>query len=202
MKLTIDEYSKQFKMSKEIINSKIKSKRINYIAENSIIYIIVPDAKKTQKIKTETFVENTSPIKPKTTVATVIALYQRENTQLKEKIMQLELKIDKLIDDKEQMLRDELDKIENLYSNKDKQLKNILELINNKMMLDNKHEMVHEVETLEQKTASLELVELRERLKAEKNEAERRSLKEEISVAVSQKNIVAIELRRLKRECC
>ena len=165
MKLTIDEYSKQFKMSKEMINSKIKSKRINYIIDDSITYIIVADVPSEHEVKTEVLVEKILPVKPKTTVATVIALYQRENTQLKEKIMQLELKIDKLIDDKEQMLRDERDKIEELYSNKDKQLKNILELINTKMMAELPNETVHEVEHLEQKEISLELVELKEHLK-------------------------------------
>ncbi|WP_321778946.1 hypothetical protein [Sulfurimonas sp.] len=165
MKLTINEYSKQFKMSKEIINSKIKSKRINYIIEDSTTYIIVPDAPIKQEVKTEVLVEKALPVRPKTTVATVIALYQRENTQLKEKIMQLELKVDKLIDDKEQMLRDERDKIEQLYSNKDKQLKSILELINTKMMVELPNETVHEVEHLEQKKISLELVELKEHLK-------------------------------------
>ncbi len=165
MKLTIDEYSKQFKMSKEIINSKIKSKRLNSVIEDSITYIIVPDAPKKQEVKTEVLVEKSLPMKPKTTVATVISLYQRENTHLKEKIMQLELKIDKLIDDKEQMLRDERDKIEQLYSNKDKQLKNILELINTKMISELPNETVHEVEHVQQESVSLELIELKEHLK-------------------------------------
>ncbi|WP_324171232.1 hypothetical protein [Sulfurimonas sp.] len=165
MKLTINEYSKQFKMSKEIINSKIKSKRLNYIIEDSTTYIIISDATNNEEIKTEVLVEKALPLKPKTTVATVIALYQRENTQLKERIMQLEIKIDKLIDDKEQMLRDERDKIEELYSNKDKQLKNILELINTKMISELQNETVHEVEHIQQQTISLELVELKEHLK-------------------------------------
>ena len=54
--------------------------------------------------------------KPRTTVATVLALYQRENQQLKDKVLQLEEKIDKLINDKEQMLRDEMQKIEDRYN--------------------------------------------------------------------------------------
>ena len=41
MRLTLDEYSKQFKMSKEMINSRLKAKKLNYIIENGITYIIV-----------------------------------------------------------------------------------------------------------------------------------------------------------------
>jgi TolA-binding protein len=82
----------------------------------------------------------------KTTVATVLSLYQKENQQLKEKIIQLEKKIDKLIDDKEQMLRDEMQKIEQVYSTKDEQLKTILELVNAKLMIDNSKHYVPELE--------------------------------------------------------
>jgi len=152
MRLTLDEYCKHFKMSKEMLNSKLKAKKLNYIIEDGKTFIIVTKSslnqnkaseinqeKKVQEVKTDI-------VRPKTTVATVIALYQKENTTLKEKIMQLEMKIDKLIDDKEQMLRDERDKIEEIYSTKDVQLKNILELVNAKMKQD--RETIHEIENI------------------------------------------------------
>ncbi|EDZ62911.1 hypothetical protein SMGD1_1884 [Sulfurimonas gotlandica GD1] len=169
MQLTIDEYSKQFKMSKEMINSKLRAKKLNYIIDDSVTYIQVDDIPVQKEEKSEPVQEKRALTKPKTTVATVIALYQRENTQLKEKIMQLENKIDKLIDDKEQMLRDERDKIEQLYSKKDEQLKNILELVNTKMMLEHQDQTIHEVETLEKEEEIPEtepgIVELKEYLK-------------------------------------
>ncbi|MDX1295741.1 MAG: hypothetical protein R3302_05720, partial [Sulfurimonadaceae bacterium] len=100
----------------------------------------------------------------------IIALYQKENRHLKEKIAQLEEKIDGLIADKEQMLRDERDRIEQVYSNKDEQLKNILELINTKLMLTQKSE-VHDVdvdqdEPIEASWDHKEYVELRQYLKS------------------------------------
>jgi len=184
MRLTIDEYSKHFKMSKEMINSKLKAKKLNYIIEDGVTYIIVIKSRIEDMQKKELSDAYQKPKqapvskKSKTTVATVLALYQRENKQLKEKIIQLEEKIDKLIDDKEQMLRDERDKIEQVYSSKDEQLKNILELINTKLMLEQQpqtiHE-IHEVETFdiqESKTKkenieeSPRLIELREYLKS------------------------------------
>ncbi len=150
MRLTLDEYCKHFKMSKEMLSSKLKAKKLNYIIEDGTTYIIVTrsslDTDKRSEIHQEQKVKQEI-AKPKTTVAMVINLYQKENTSLKEKIMQLEMKIDKLIDDKEQMLRDERDKIEEIYTTKDAQLKNILELVSAKMMQEN--ETIHEIESFE-----------------------------------------------------
>ena len=83
MQLTIDEYSKQFKMSKEMIHSKLKSRKLNYIIEDSVTYIIVSKSSAAQEQSEESIQVKKSVSRPKTTVATVIALYQRENTQLK-----------------------------------------------------------------------------------------------------------------------
>lgn len=186
MRLTLDEYSTHFKMSKEMINSKLRAKKLNYIIEDGITYIIVTRSsldsdkrsevhqQQTEKRQEEKAIKN-APAKPKTTVAMVLSLYQRENQQLKEKIVQLETKIDKLIDDKEQMLRDEMSKIEQVYSTKDEQLKNILELINTKLIAE-QTQTIHEVETLEKKEIKKskkkpELVELKEYLKTLKLES-------------------------------
>jgi hypothetical protein len=178
MRLTIDEYSKHFKMSKEMINSKLKMRKLNYIIENGTTYIIVTrssiDMQKRQEIHQEkkaTSQASQGEIiqKPKPTVAMILALYQRENRQLKDKIMELEAKVDKLINDKEQMLRDERDKIEQVYSAKDEQLKNILELINKKMMLEQQGQSILDTEVcssdVEVPKQQPKLIELREYLK-------------------------------------
>ena len=186
MRLTLEEYSKHFKMSKEMINSKLRAKKLNYIIEDGVTYIIVTKSsiasEKVEEIHQEKQVvdkvtENTTPsikkeikplVKRKTTVAMILSLYQKENQQLKEKIVQLENKIDKLIDDKEQMLRDEMSKIEQVYSDKDKQLKNILELINAKITAE-QIDTIHEVETIplvkEQISKKEEIIELKSYLK-------------------------------------
>jgi len=178
LRLTVDEYCKHFKMSKEMIHSKIKAKRLNYIIENGETFVIVTrssleknkrdEINEEKKITTQT---QSQIIRPKTTVATVLALYQKENNFLKEKIVQLETKIDKLIDDKEQMLRDERDKIEEVYSSKDQQLKNILELINNKISLEKEQTRVHEIESFKYNSESeivydSQIVELKDYLKS------------------------------------
>jgi len=85
----------------------------------------------------------------------VIELYQKENQLLKEKIEQLELKIDKLIDDKEQMLINERNKIEAIY----------LEVINTKLLLENSKTVVHDVEPCKLLNKNDKLVELKKYLK-------------------------------------
>ena len=171
MKLTLDEYSKQYKMSKEMVNSKIRARVLNYVIENGITYIVL-DSDEPSEINQKQSIQDKQiavPVKQKTTVAMVISLYQKENQQLKDKIIQLENKIDRLIDDKENMLRDEMRKIEQVYSAKDEQLKNIIELINAKLIAQ-QSQTIHEVETLEipktpKKSKKEEIVELKDYLK-------------------------------------
>jgi hypothetical protein len=161
MRLTLDDYSKKFKMSKEMINSRIKTKKIHCVSENGVKYIVVTDSLEEDTLPMQT--EKNLPAKranSKNTVATVISLYKKENLFLKNKVAQLEEKVDKLIDDKEQMLIDERDKIEDLYSKKDEQLKNILELINAKMQIEAEANTVHEVELYDN------LIELKTHLKS------------------------------------
>jgi small-conductance mechanosensitive channel len=132
-------------MSKEMVKSKLREKKLNYFIEDGVTYITL-ESSEIKKDLTIVQESQTNMVKQKTTVGTIISLYQKENRQLKEKIMQLEEKIDKLIDDKEEMLKAERDKIEEIYNSKDEQLKNILELINAKMKMDYSANTIHEVE--------------------------------------------------------
>jgi hypothetical protein len=139
MRFTVDEYAKTFKMSKEMIQNKLRTKRLNYIIEGGITYIIVPrsslDEEKRQELAQQSKHSAAAPAHQKTTVGMIIALYQKENQQLKLKIKELETKIDRLVNDKEQMLIAERERIEEIYTAKDEQLKNLLEVINTKLLL-------------------------------------------------------------------
>src|SRR3989339_132466 len=139
MRFTVDEYAKTFKMSKEMIQNKLRTKRLNYIIEGGVTYIIVPrsslDEEKRQELAQHTKPSSAAPAPQKTTVGMIIALYQKENQQLKLKIKELETKIDRLVNDKEQMLIAERERIEEIYTAKDEQLKNLLDVINTKLLL-------------------------------------------------------------------
>ena len=197
MRLTIDEYSKNFKISKEMILSKLHKKQLHSIVENDITYIITETTK-------EKSITPAVPVpkKRKTTVAMVLSLYQKENKQLKEKILQLEEKIDKLIDDKEQMLRDEMNKIEQVYSTKDEQLKTILELVNRKLLVEqNSANTIHEVQSIpsnknkDAKDIELvdEVVELKDYLKKLELEPHQRKIIKKRFIAVYNSDIRVIK---------
>jgi len=127
MQITIDEYADRFKMSKEMIRAKLRAGRLKYTVVEETTYILIdaPEPK----------AEPSKPAQPqRTTAGAIIMMYQKENALLKRKITELEAKIDRLIGDKEQMLRDERDRIETLYAAKDEQLKSFLELVNAKIM--------------------------------------------------------------------
>jgi len=148
MRFSIDEYAKTFKMSKEMIQNKIRTKKLNYIIEGGMTYIIVPRSTLSEEKREEIEqkqVQKNSPATTKTTVGMIIALYQKENQQLKLKIKELEAKVDKLVNDKEQMLIAERQRLEEIYTAKDEQLKNILEVINTKLMLSHT-QTVHDVD--------------------------------------------------------
>lgn len=153
MRFSVEEYAKHFKMSKEMVYSKLKSNRLAYVVEGDVTYIVVNDSSGTDKensvenkimITAQPKPKNIIPAKKTTTVGTIISLYQRENFQLKERVKSLEDKIDRLIDDKEKMLQEERERIERVYIAKDEQLKSILDLVNTKLQLSS-HDTVHDV---------------------------------------------------------
>lgn len=149
MRFTVDEYAKTFKMSKEMIQNKLRTKRLNYIIEGGVTYIIVPrsslDEEKRQELTQKTKTAPATSTPQKTTVGMIIALYQKENQQLKLKIKELEAKIDRLVNDKEQMLIAERERIEEIYTAKDEQLKNFFEVINTKLLLS-QESRIHDVD--------------------------------------------------------
>jgi hypothetical protein len=176
VRFSIDEYAKTFKMSKEMIQNKIRTKRLNYIIESGVTYIIVPrsslDEEKHREIQ-ETAKQPAAAVvpaavSPKTSVGMVISLYQKENHHLKLKIKELEGKIDRLVNDKEDMLIAERTRIEDIYTAKDEQLKSILEVLSTKLMLSNANNTVHDVDVTQPVALSIEpkgIIELKRYLK-------------------------------------
>lgn len=147
MRFTIEEYANAYSISTEMVQSRLRRNRLNYIIEDGTTYVVVPkhqvpfhenDVSSAKEQLPEPKNGNAAQVaQKKTTVATVIGLYQKENHYLKRKIEELEAKVDRLVNDKEQLLKDERSRIEKVYSDKDAQLKSILELINIKLLQEN-----------------------------------------------------------------
>lgn len=129
MRFTIDEYARAYSISPEMVHSRLRRNRLNYIIEDDTTYIVVPKHQVPHTVQ-----EPEQNLNKKTTVATVISLYQKENHYLKLKIEELERKVDRLISEKEALLKEERERIEKVYMDKDAQLKTILELINTKLL--------------------------------------------------------------------
>ncbi len=173
MKLSIDEYCKTYKISKELLNAKIRQKQLDYVSEDGEIFIVVEDEEPTQTL-------HQSPDKPKVTIATVLALYEKQSQFLKSKIAHLEDKVDKVTKEKEQILIDERVRIEQIYQNKDEQLKNILELVNKKIKLQRDELESIKIENITSFEVSDDdnLVELKDYLKTlELDKQERKEIK-------------------------
>ena len=120
MRLSIDEYANRFELPIATIHAQLRNRELDYSIDNGVVYILL---------------SSTPEPKQKTSVGTIIALYQKENQHLKDRVDELESKIDRLINDKEQMLREERSRIEHLYQSKDEQLKTVLELMNTRLQL-------------------------------------------------------------------
>ena len=134
MRFTIEEYAKAYSISPEMVQSRLRRNRLNYIIEDDTTYIVVP------KHQVPHSLDEPEPNNPKkTTVATVIGLYQKENHYLKLKLEELEIKVDRLINEKEALLKEERGRIEKIYMDKDAQLKTILELVNTKLLQENRY---------------------------------------------------------------
>jgi len=124
MQITIDEYASRFKMSKEMVRAKLRAGRLPHTVVDGTTFIIIETPSSAPK--------QSAP--QRTTAGALIMMYQKENAELKRRIGELEAKIDRLIGDKEQMLRDERDRIEHIYVSRDEQLKSFLELVNAKLV--------------------------------------------------------------------
>lgn len=195
MRFTIDEYAQAYSISPEMVHSRLRRNRLNYIIEDETTYIVVPKHQVPYHVDElsaqEEQVQETAPVlqQKKTTVATVIGLYQKENRYLKLKIEELEAKVDRLIADKEQLLKDECIRIEKVYSDKDAQLKSILELINTKLIQEGQNTHEPSPLILEETTSTVSIqskapVELKQYLRSLKiKSAMRKTIKRRFSEA-------------------
>ncbi len=184
MRLSIDEYANRFELPVATIHSQLRNKELDYSIDNGVVYILL---------------SSTPEPKQKTSVGTIIALYQKENQHLKEKLEELEKKIDRLINDKEQMLREERSRIEHLYQSKDEQLKAVLELMNTKLQLSQPAALEAVAEDVSSVDAD---VEEKSTLSAEQEDSEQENVNpHKISLRRYLKNIglEALEKRMIKR---
>jgi len=141
---TVADAAKKLGISKEAIHNRVRRGSLKSIIENGIKLVII-ESKTISKASTRTA---TNKQKPLHVDERYYKLLEEQNTKLQQRIDTLENETRSLRDQKEIMLIDERKKIEQIYKEKDEQLKNILNAISSKFMLNAPESDIQEVETI------------------------------------------------------
>ncbi|MDA7817941.1 DNA-binding protein [Sulfurimonas sp.] len=166
-KLTVSDAAAKLGVSKEAIHNRIRRGSLESVVENGVKLVII-DAKKITKPASR----RATSTKATQTDDRYYKLLEEQNSKLQKRVETLEGETRTLRDQKEQMLIDERVKIEQIYLDKDEQLKNILNAISSKFMLnapENTPEVVNELveaEIDESKSADKRLISLNKYLKS------------------------------------
>lgn len=120
-KMTIAEAAEYFNVSKEAIHNRIRRGSLNCIVDNGVKYVAVETAKSDVAVTMANDVRYTRYI-------------EQENERLREKVDTLEKETSRLRDQREQMLIDERIKVEQIYKERDAQLRNVLHVVATKFL--------------------------------------------------------------------
>lgn len=120
-KMTIADAAEYFNVSKEAIHNRIRRGSLNCIVENGVKYVAVESAKNGSSTTTASDARYTQYI-------------EQENERLREKVDVLEKETNRLRDQREQMLIDERIKVEQIYKERDAQLRSVLHVVATKFL--------------------------------------------------------------------
>jgi predicted DNA-binding protein YlxM (UPF0122 family) len=120
-KMTVAEAAEYFNVSKEAIHNRIRRGSLNCIVENGVKYVAVESAK--SNAMTDIVQDNR-----------YTQYIEQENERLREKVDVLEKETTRLRDQREQMLIDERVKVEQIYKERDAQLRSVLHVVATKFL--------------------------------------------------------------------
>lgn len=143
-KLSVAEAAEKFKVSKEAIHNRIRRGSLDCVIEHGTKYVLIDEP--------ATPVQEPSDTK-------YYSYIEEENTQLKDKIKELEKQNLNLREQKEQMLIQEKKKIEQIYKERDEQLKQVLNTITSKFLphMDTQHMTQSVQEVVDVEDTSIEV---------------------------------------------
>lgn len=128
-KLSVAEAAEQFKVSKEAIHNRIRRGSLDCVIEHGVKYVLIDEPASVSK----------APDNDK-----YYSYIEDENRALKEKVSALEKQNLDLRDQKEIMLIEEKKKIEQIYKERDEQLKQVLHTITSKFLPHIEQKLVDE----------------------------------------------------------
>lgn len=164
-KMSVEEAAEFFGVSKEAIHNRIRRGSIESVIENDVKLVVVDEKATASQKRTA----NTKPLSNDR----YYKYLEEQNAKLQQRVETLEGETRTLRDQKEQMLIEEKEKLERIYKEKDEQLKNILQTLSTKFMLNaptQEPELISQKENtfeaeLEEETES-EMISLKKYLKS------------------------------------
>ena len=120
-KMTIADAAEYFNVSKEAIHNRIRRGSLDCIVDNGVKYVAVESAKSSASTNIVSDNRYTNYI-------------EQENERLREKVDVLEKETGRLRDQREQMLIDERVKVEQIYKERDAQLRSVLHVVATKFL--------------------------------------------------------------------
>ncbi len=130
-KMTIAEAAEFFNVSKEAIHNRIRRGSLDCIVDNGVKYVAVESAQGATSANIANDNRYTHYI-------------EQENERLREKVDTLEKETTRLRDQREQMLIDERVKVEQIYKERDAQLRSVLHVVATKFLSHVNTDMVME----------------------------------------------------------
>jgi len=130
-KMSVEEAAKYFGVSKEAIHNRVRRGTLQSIIEDGVKYVLVQNSQQ----KRSTSQQKKAMIAYEERFNSYL---EEQNKELRQKIEQLENETRMLRQEKEQLLIEERKRIEKIYKEKDEQLKNILNAISSKFLLEAK----------------------------------------------------------------
>lgn len=163
-KMSVEDAANFFGVSKEAIHNRVRRGSLQSVIEDGVKLVVVDEKAQTTTPKRQST--------PKGVVSDerYYKYLQEQNAKLQERIAVLEGETRSLRDQKEQMLIAEKEKMERIYKEKDEQLKNILQTLSSKFMLNAplevESEETFEAEMIEEPQPKSELISLKKYLRS------------------------------------
>lgn len=166
-KMSINDAAEYLGVSKEAIHNRIRRSSLEAVVEDGVKMVILDSAKTSARTR------QPSPKKHSEDADRYYKLLETQNAKLQSRVEVLEGETRSLRDQKELMLVEERKKIEQIYKDKDEQLKNILNTLSSQFMLSlpkEEHEATldAEIETqvIEEVTVKSSIISLKKYLKS------------------------------------
>lgn len=125
-KLSVIEAAEVFGVSKEAVYNRIRRNTLKSVVEDGTKYVLLDESEQTKLVtKTPKRTKQSRPVADER----YIELLLEQIDELREANRKLEADKERLLSEKEALLRDAKDELERIYKDKDKQLKHILTII-------------------------------------------------------------------------